>query len=110
MRTYRRLQIQLPRKDRHALDKLRRGGIQQVRVVLRALALLQLAGGPSPPRVARNLGLTAPAGPGIRRRYERGGRGGALYAKPRPRAAPLPERGQPPRVRAPVCTDPPGQP
>ncbi len=46
MRNYRRLQIQLPRKDEQALQQLLRGGIQQVRVLLRALTLLQLAEGP----------------------------------------------------------------
>ncbi len=107
MRTYRRLQIQLPRKDRHALDRLRRGGIQQVRVVLRALALLQLAGGQSPPRVARNLGLTAKAVRSIGWRYEREGMERAIYEKPRPGAAPLLEPGQRQRIVAMVCSDPP---
>ena len=73
MRTYRRLQIQLSRKDEQALRQLLRGGIQQVRVMVRALALLQLASGQSPPQVAQNLGRTGKAVREIGRRYEKAG-------------------------------------
>jgi putative transposase len=45
MRTYRRLRVQLTKQDERELRGLLRGGIQQVRVVLRALALLQLSSG-----------------------------------------------------------------
>lgn len=107
MRSYRRLQIHLARKDRQVLQKLRRGGIQQVRVVLRALALVQLAGGQSPPQVASNLGLTAKAVRAIGWRYEREGLARALYEKPRPGAAPLLEPAQRQRIVALVCSDPP---
>lgn len=107
MRSYRRLQIQLRPKDKQALQKVRRGGIQQVRVVLRALALLQLAGGQSPPQVARNLGLTAKGVRAIGWRYQQEGLERALYEKPRPGAAPLLEAGQRQRVVAMVCSEPP---
>ena len=73
MPTYRRLQIQLPRKDEKALGQLLLGGIQQVRVLVRALALLQLAWGQSPPQVARNLGRTAKRFGRFGQRYEQEG-------------------------------------
>ena len=37
------LHIDVPKKDQQELRELMKGGVQQVRVVLRALALLQLA-------------------------------------------------------------------
>ena len=45
------LRIEVSSKDRRELQKLVSGGVQQVRVVLRALALLQLAKGVSAPRI-----------------------------------------------------------
>src|ERR1700680_2611211 len=55
MRTYRRLRVQLSKEDEKELHGLLQGGIQQVRVVLRALALLQLSAGQTAGRVAKNL-------------------------------------------------------
>jgi transposase len=107
MRIYRRLQIQLPRKDEQALQQLLRGGIQQARVLLRALALLQLAGGQTAPQVARNLGRTAKAVREIGRRYAKEGLERALYEKPRPGAAPLLDPSEQQRIIAMVCSDPP---
>jgi putative transposase len=107
MRTYRRLQIQLPGKDEQALRQLLRGGIQQVRVMVRALALLQLASGQSPPRVARSLGRTAKAVREIGRRYEKAGLERALYEKARPGAVPRLDSGERQRIIAMVCSDPP---
>ncbi len=46
------LRIKVTPKDQKELRKLLRGGVQQVRVVLRAMALLQLAKGVSAPRVS----------------------------------------------------------
>ena len=86
MRTYRRLRTKLPPKDEESLQGLLQRGIQQVRVVLRALALLQLAGGQRPPQVARNLGLTAKAVRAFGWRYQQEGLERALYEKPRPGA------------------------
>ena len=60
---------------------------QQVRVVLRALALLQLAKGVSAPRIAGVIPLTAQAIRNVGRRYQQGGLDRALYEKPRPGAA-----------------------
>src|ERR1035438_7275348 len=46
------LSIDIASKDQKELAKLLSGGVQQVRVVLRALALLQLAKGASAPQIA----------------------------------------------------------
>jgi putative transposase len=46
------LTIDVTPKDQKELAKLLSGGVQQVRVVLRALALLQLAKGASAPRIS----------------------------------------------------------
>jgi putative transposase len=107
MRKYRRLQIQLPPNDEQALQQLLRGGIQQVRVLVRALALLQLAGGQSAPQVARNVGRTAKAVREIGQRYEKEGLERALYEKPRPGAVPLLDPRERQRIIAMVCSDPP---
>ena len=77
-----------------------------MRVVLRALALLQLAGGQSPPQVARNLGLTAKAVRALGWRYQQEGRERALDEKPRPGAVPRLEARQRQRVIALGYSDP----
>ena len=61
MRTYRRLSVRLSKPDRDELRELLRGGIQPVRTVLRALALLQLDADQAASAVAGNLQLTAKA-------------------------------------------------
>ena len=55
------LKIDLSKKDRVKLKRLLDGGIQQVRVVLRALALLQLGDGGSAPQIAKSLHFSAQA-------------------------------------------------
>ena len=55
------LRIDVPKKDQQELRKLMKGGVQQVRVVLRALALLQLAEHTSAPQIARVIPLTPQA-------------------------------------------------
>ena len=47
MRSYRRLRVQLKKRDREELDGVLSGGVQLVRVVLRSLALCQLHEGKS---------------------------------------------------------------
>jgi putative transposase len=56
-------------RHQNALRKLLRSGVQQVRVVLRALALLQLAKGVSAPRIASIVPLTAQAIRKVAHRY-----------------------------------------
>lgn len=84
MRTYRRLSVRLSQRDRSELRELLRGGIQPVRTVVRALALLQLDAGQAASAVADNVQLTAKAVREIGRRYEDGGLERALYDQQRP--------------------------
>jgi tetratricopeptide (TPR) repeat protein len=55
------LSINVTPKDQKELAKLLSGGVQQVRVVVRALALLQLARGTSAPRISQVVPLTPQA-------------------------------------------------
>ena len=52
------LQIEIAAEDQKELRNLLRGGIQQVRVTLRALTLLRLADGMTAPQIARLIELT----------------------------------------------------
>ena len=63
------LRVQVCPKDQAALKKLLRGGSEQVRVVLRAVALLPLAEGKGAPQIAEALPLTRQAVRNIARRY-----------------------------------------
>ena len=101
------LHIEVSAKDRKALHKLVSGGVQQVRVVLRALALLRLAEGVSAPCIARMIPLTPQAIRKVGHRYESGGLERALYEKPRPGAAEVLDDSQKQHVIAMVCSDPP---
>jgi putative transposase len=101
------LRIGVTAKDRKVLQKLLSGGVQQVRVVLRAVALLQLAKGVSAPRIAGMVPLTAQAIRKIGHRYEEGGLERALYEKQRPGADALLEDSEKQRIIAMVCSDPP---
>lgn len=101
------LSIEVKQKDQNKLAELLSGGIQQVRVVLRALALLQLAQGLSAPRIATLVRLTAQAIRDLARRYQQGGLDAALYDKRRPGAAQILEDSQKQRVIAMVCASPP---
>ena len=78
------LRIEVKPKDQSKLTELLRGGIQQVRVILRALALLQLAKGVSAPHIASVVPLTAQAIRNLARRYQQGGLDNALDDKHRP--------------------------
>ena len=99
--------IEVTTKDRKKLQKLLSGGVQQVRVVLRALALLQLARGMSARQIAVIIPLTAQAIRKIGHRYREGGLERALYEKQRPGAESLLEDSQKQRIIAMVCSDPP---
>jgi hypothetical protein len=55
------LRIEVSTKDQKELQGLLSGGVQPVRVVLRALALSQLAKGISAPRVSGTIPLTPQA-------------------------------------------------
>src|ERR1044071_141635 len=101
------LSIDVPQKDQNTLAGLLSGGLQQVRVVLRALALLQLAKGASAPRIADVIPLPPQAIRKLGHRYEQGGLEAALYEKQRPGAATVLDASQKQRVIAMVCSDPP---
>ena len=101
------LNIDVAKKDRLELRSLLKGGVQQVRVVLRALALLQLAEDVSAPQIAKTIPLTPQAIRRLGHRYQKAGLGGALYEKHRPGAAEVLDSNQKQRIIAMGCADPP---
>jgi len=101
------LTIDVGKKDQHQLRTLLKGGVQQVRVVLRALALLQLAEAASAPQIAKVVPLTPQAIRRLGHRYQQAGLDGALYEKQRPGAAEVLDANQKQRIIAMVCSDPP---
>lgn len=103
----RALRIEVSKKDRAEITKMLSGGVQPVRVVLRAMALLHMHRGVSAPRIAEFVPLTAQAIRKVGHRYSEGGIERALYEKERPGAAALLEDSQRQRIIAMVCADPP---
>ena len=101
------LRIRVSAKDQKELRKLVSSGVQQVRVVMRALALLQLAKGVAAPGIATMIPLTPQAIRNVARRYQQGGLVRALYEKPRPGAAKVLDDSQKQRLIAMVCSSPP---
>ena len=101
------ISIDVAPKDLKELASLLAGGVQQVRVVLRALSLQQLAKGVSAPRIASMIPLTPQAIRNIGHRYQTGGLDAALYEKQRPGAAAVLDQNQRQRIIAMVCSDPP---
>jgi transposase len=101
------ISIQVKPKDLAGIERLLRAGVQQVCVVLRALALRLLAQGAAAPRVAEALPLTPKAVRQIAHRYNRGGLDRALYDQQRPGAKPLLDASQKQRVVAMACGKPP---
>jgi putative transposase len=101
------LRVDISARDLRALRALLKGGIQQVRVVLRCVALLQLASGASAPQVAAVVPLTPQAIRKIAHRYLQGGLDRALYERSRPGAAELLDGPQKQRIIAMVCSQPP---
>jgi putative transposase len=101
------LKIKVKTKDQNKLTKLLSGGIQQVRVTLRALALLQLARGVSAPRISDVVPLTPQAIRKVGHRYAQGGLERAIYEKERPGAVEVLDDNQKQRIIAMVCSNPP---
>jgi hypothetical protein len=102
------LRVQISARDQKDLHKLLGSGIQPVRVVLRALALLHLADGATAPATAAALKtLTSKAVRVIAHRYLEGGLDRALYDKQRPGASPVLHSAERQRIIAMVCSDPP---
>ena len=107
MRADRHLRVRLRKRDLEKVDGVLSGGIQAVRVVLRALALCQLHEGKPVSEVASSVRLTPKAVREIGRRYEDFGLEQALYDKQRPRAVAVLDDSQRQRIIAMVCSDPP---
>ena len=107
MRVYRRLHVRLPKRHRDKLDGILSGGLQPVRVVLRALTLSQLHQGKAASEVAANLRINPKTVREIGRRYQDVGLDEALYDSQRPGAAPLLDQSQRQRIIAMTCADPP---
>jgi len=99
--------INVNSQDSAELGGLLSGGVQQVRVVLRALALRLLGGGVTAPQVARTVPLTAKAIRQIAHRYMKDGLERALYEKQRPGGKQILDASQKQRIIAMVCSDPP---
>ena len=99
--------INIKPKDLTQIGELLRGGVQQVRVVVRALALQQLAKGVTSPQVADRLPLTPQAIRHIAHRYNSSGLDAALYDKQRPGARQIFDDSQKQRIIAMVCSNPP---
>ena len=101
------LRLKVSKKDQTALKKLLGGGVEQVRVTLRAVALQRLGEGMSAPQIAAVLPLTRQSVRNLARRYQQGGLERALYDKQRPGAVSLLSAQQRQRIIAMVCSDPP---
>ena len=101
------IRLQLSAPDQRGLQQLLSGGVQQVRVTLRALALLRLHQGFTAPQVAQVVQLTDQAVRQIARRYREGGLERALYEGPRPGKGRLLDQSQRQKIVAMVCGSPP---
>ena len=103
----RRLEITLTPKDRRQLEQLLSGGLQAVRTIKHALALLEMDQGQSTPAVGANLMLSAKAVWQIGKRYQQGGLERALFDAARPGKAPALDLEQQQSIVAVVCSPPP---
>ncbi|MGO8732717.1 MAG: helix-turn-helix domain-containing protein [Terriglobia bacterium] len=101
------LEVHVSAEDQKQLRRLLRAGIQQVRVVLRALALEQLSAGLTAPAVAKMVHLTPQTVRRIGHRYKRSGLPGALYERQGRGAEQLLDEAQKQRIIAMVCSQPP---
>jgi putative transposase len=101
------IDVQVSREDQKAIRTILRAGIQQVRVVLRAIALEQLTAGQTAPVVARIVHLSPQAVRRIAHRYQQGGLEGALYERQGRGSTELLDASEKQRVIAMVCSQPP---
>jgi putative transposase len=99
--------LELSAGDQSELQHLLAGGVQQVRVTLRALALLRMEQGFTAPQVAKMVQLTDQAVRQIARRHRQGGLERALYEGPRPGKGRLLDQTQRQKIVAMVCGTPP---
>src|SRR3984885_14544354 len=101
------IEFEMSREDQKAVREILRAGIQQVRVVLRAIALEQLTAGQTAPAVARIMHLSPQAVRRIAHRYQQGGLDQALYERSGRGSKELLDASQKQRVIAMLCSDPP---
>ena len=101
------IEFQMSREDQKAVREILRAGIQQVRVVLRAIALEQLTAGQTAPGVARIVHLSPQAVRRIAHRYQKAGLEGALYERQGRGSQELLDASEKQRVIAMVCSQPP---
>lgn len=101
------LRVECREEDRAQLKRLLSGGVQPVRVVLRAQVLLALDRREAATRISRQIGLNRNAIAQIGKRYQQGGLARALYEKARPGAKPKVTLADRKRIVAMVCSDPP---
>jgi len=99
--------VRLSRRERQELRRLLQSGLQPVRTVLRALALLQLADGQPIRQVAKSVALTPKTIWLTSQRYRQGGLERALYERPRPGKAALLDAQHRQRIVALACGRPP---
>jgi len=99
--------VEVSGSDLKTVNALLKSGVQQVRVVLRALAIRHLALGRTASEVAELVGLTGKAVRAIARRYREDGLERALYEKARPGKKPLLDASTEQRIIAMVCGAPP---
>ncbi len=101
------IEVQVSPQDHKEFQNLLRAGIQQVRVVLRAIALEQLSVGRTAPEVAPIVHLSPQAVRRIAQRYREGGLEKALYERQGRGAPELLDASQKQRIIAMVCSHPP---
>jgi putative transposase len=101
------IELQVSGEDQKAIRKILRAGIQQVRVVLRAIALEQLTAGQTAPMVARVVHLSPQAVRRIAHRYQKGGLENALYERQGRGSKEVLDASEKQRVIAMVCSQPP---
>jgi len=98
-----RLQVSLTCWDRESIRELLDGGVQEVRTVLRALALQQLDLGLSTPAAGALVGLSGKTVREIGQRYLDGGLERALFDAPRPGKVPVLDAKRRQQIVALVC-------
>jgi len=101
------INFHLSRGDQKVIREILHAGIQQVRVVLRAIALEQLTVGQTAPVVAKIVHLSPQAVRRIAHRYQQGGLEQALYERGGRGSKELLDLSEKQRVIAMVCSDPP---
>jgi transposase len=101
------LQLSLTVGDSERTEALLSGGTQEVRTVVRALALRQLDRGLSTPEVGSLVGLAGKTVREIGQRFQASGLERALFDTPRPGKVPGLDPGQRQQVVALVCSSPP---